>query len=562
MDIISKLLGLMKVVHFKQLSKSKKKPLALQRKILLNILKKNSTTDFGRCFHFSSLKSIDAFRKAVPIQTASEYKPLLAKIYNGDHRSICCEKPLFFAMTAGSTGNYKYIPITKSLSQDINRSTMSYLYLFERACPQVKDAPVQFLIGSGEGGTTPGDVSQGYVSGFHYKNLPIIVRKRFVVPYWAFTIQERTNRYYTIIRYMTACTDLAAIISMTPQNICNLAVIAIEQKNRLYKDIKTGGLTLDHVQNQGDRKPSFEPAPDRAELFLTAANAGNSEKAMGILLPSLTCFSTWMGGNMSYATDKLTTLFGPKDIFELPSSASEGIFLIPNEINTPGGIAAIGSHFFEYIHERDSLLSNPATLLVNELKLCERYYLVVTTSGGLYRYNMEDLYEVTGYWGDIPVLKFISKQARQVSITNERINESDVVEAMNLCKSCFGEPPENFILMPNRNSYYDFVVDRAPDNLQRFSQKFDYALRDMSKVYDIYRNDGQIGSIKVHVFAQKSNNPIQQYVESIQFSTSLPSGQFKPLHVSNSVKLKEQYFSTEQPEYCLAAHNKCDLESS
>lgn len=546
MKIISQIMGMKKRAHYNRLQKFKNSPLELQRQVLKGILRANGKTEIGQFYRFNTLKTIDAFRNAVPIRTANEYKPLLDKIYSGDHRSICHQKPLYFAMTAGSTGAFKHIPITRSLSNDINKGTLAYLHLFEEACPQIKDAPIQFMIGSGEGGNSPGNIPKGYVSGFHYKNLPAVIRNRFVVPYWVFTLADRTDRYYALVRYLAANKSLAAIVSMTPQNICNLAQVAMEQKHRLYQDIKSGSLTLNVSQQPDSEAADFLPEPDRAVRFFRAAEVGDSQAAMKELFPSLSCFSTWMGGNMSYATGRLGELFGPKDIFELPSSASEGIFLIPHKPNTAGGIAAIESHFFEYIPEQDYHRTNPDTLLVNQLEAGARYYLVVTTSGGLYRYNMEDLYEVTGFFGTTPILKFISKQARQVSITNERINESDVVEAMNQCKTCFSEPPDNFILMPNRNSHYDFVVDSEPGDMTEFALSFDNALRAVSKVYDIYRNDGQIGPVSIHAFPQTTDNPVKRYVEEIQFSSDLPSGQFKPLHVANSVELLERAFLGDQ----------------
>ena len=262
-----------------------------------------------------------------------------------------------------------------------------------------------------------------------------------------------------MVRYMASRPDLVAIASMTPQHINNLAHHALGKKETLYQDLKQGTLTLPEHKRYVDELPEFTRAEDRADRFMFAAKAGDKKAAMKVLFPSLKYFGTWMGGNMSYGMDSLNDTFGHKDIFEMPSSASEGLFLIPHRLNEPGGIAAINSHFLEYIPEQDIDNDQPVTLMVHQLEVGQRYYQLLTSSGGLYRYNMEDLYEVTGFWGKTPVLRFISKRARQVSISNDRVNESDVVEAMNQCKHLFKKLPEHFILMPNKKGYYDLIVD-------------------------------------------------------------------------------------------------------
>jgi hypothetical protein len=54
---------------------------------------------------------------------------------------------------------------------------------------------------------------------------------------------------------------------------------------------------------------------------------------------------------------------------------------------------AVQSHFFEFV-DADSRVH-----LANSLKQGEEYELVVTTSGGLYRYRLQDHVLVTGCLG-------------------------------------------------------------------------------------------------------------------------------------------------------------------
>lgn len=545
MSLINWITSRHKKAQFTELERFKDQPEKIQLKLLKKVVKKNQNTDFGKKYHFSSIKTYEDYKTSVPLRTAKEYQGDLNRVYEGNHLTLCAEKPFFFAMTAGSTGQYKHIPVTPSLKRDINKGTLSYLHLFETACPEAKNAPIQFLIGSGEGGVTPANIPKGFVSGFHYKNLPKALRSRFIIPYWVFTLEDMQDRFYSIIRFMADRPDLAAIASMTPQHICNLANIALANHERLAQDLKNATLTLLNTPPEKIPNTQFTRCEERAEIFLDAIKADNKPAAMKALFPSLGYFGTWISANMAYSLQDLTDIFGEKTIFEMPSSASEGLFVVPHKTNQAGGISATTCHFFEFIPEDELDTPNPKTLLVNELALNQRYYLVITNSAGLYRYNMEDLFEVIDYWGKTPVLKFIAKRARQVSITNERIDESDVVIAMQASRSYFSETPKHFLLVPNKNNHYQLILDRHPEHPDEFIQHFDQQLQKNSVGYAHYRSSNVLSCIELHVFADPvvdNKTPLAAFVDSIQFRSALPSGQYKPIHISNSMTLFEEYF--------------------
>ena len=56
--------------------------------------------------------------------------------------------------------------------------------------------------------------------------------------------------------------------------------------------------------------------------------------------------------------------------------------------------------------------SNPslsATVLAHELELNKQYEVVLTTSGGLYRYKLRDIIEVMGFDEGVPLFRFVGK---------------------------------------------------------------------------------------------------------------------------------------------------------
>lgn len=528
--------SLIKQFHFKRLQRATHNPAPRQQQILLDILRTNRNTEFGQAHQFSAIKSIADFRRQVPLRSSVEFGPYLKRVYQGARNILTTETPYFFAMTAGSTGDYKYIPITRRFKRELDRSVYAFYHLLETNCPEFRSAPIQFFVGSAEGGQSPGGVPQGFVSGFNYKNLPAFIRRKFVVPYWVFTQPDMDDRFYAIGRFLTAQGNLAGFGGFSPLAMMSVVKRLLANIDMLEQDVRNGTLTLNHPLAPNVYTPASLPTfkPDAA-LAQKISDWRNTERQppelMQLLLPNLKYVATWMGGNMSYSTQSLLQLIGHKQVHEMPFSASEGIFGIPFRLDREGGIAAITSHFLEYIREQDIDLENPPVYCAWELEQGEHYYQIITTSGGLYRYNMEDLIRVDGFYNKAPIVQFVSKRARQISISNERINENDVTESCRQASTATGIHLNEFILFPTRANHYCLVVEENGQDLAPFAQAFEAQLRTLAKAYSAERGARSLGPTTL---LETRQGQLRDYVNAIYFRSALPSSQYKPIHLSNS----------------------------
>lgn len=535
--LFDKLIGV--VAHYKKknslarLNQYKHDPKSIQMRILMQILKANQQTVFGREHHFANIHSHEDFKRKVPVKTSAQYGTWLRRAYQGEKNVITKESPYFFAMTTGSTGDYKYIPITKRFRRETDNSTLAFLYLMEQHFPEIRNCSIQFLVGSGDGGTSPAGVPQGFVSGFNYKHLPKALTRRFVIPYWVFTLEDAHDRYYAMARYMLDADDLVMISAISPLNITNVAKSILDNIERLISDLAAQKLTLSAANQVLATKQIFSARPQKLAALKAYQHAPGEiapVQLMNALFDKLKYLITWSGGNMAYALSELEQYFGQKQLFEMPFSASEGIFSVPYAPNTKGGIAAITGHFLEFIPEDQIDLAQPEVLPVWEVEQGKTYYQVITTAGGLYRYNMEDLIVVNGFWGKVPILEFISKKARQVSISNERMTEKDFTDATNRVCSRLGLRFEHFIFFPCRSGFYRLVIGEELPDMLSFLHALEADLRKTSMGYDFEREDLLLQPLRINLVDKAA---LAQYVQSFQFKSKLPSGQFKPLHLSN-----------------------------
>ena len=66
-------------------------------------------------------------------------------------------------------------------------------------------------------------------------------------------------------------------------------------------------------------------------------------------------------------------------------------------------------NYFEFVQEKYLDQKSPRFFHLDELKVGDRYCIYVTTYSGLYRYNLNDLIEVTGFYEQTPMIRFVQK---------------------------------------------------------------------------------------------------------------------------------------------------------
>src|SRR5438105_2229995 len=89
-------------------------PRAAQEEKLLEIVRRNEGTDFGREHGFAAVRSIEDFRAAVPVNTYETLTPYVERMLRGEQNVLTADEPKMFATTSGTTGRSKHIPVTPS----------------------------------------------------------------------------------------------------------------------------------------------------------------------------------------------------------------------------------------------------------------------------------------------------------------------------------------------------------------------------------------------------------------------------------------------------------------
>ena len=509
-------------------------PLRAQGRRLRSILAGAAETDFGRRHDFAGLAKIGdqatliaAYQQRVSVRTCREMQDDLDAVYAGRWQALCPSPPLWFAMTAGSTGRFKYIPVTAEYRREVGRSSLIFNGALEACHPALRRLKTQFLVGSAEGGHSPAGVPQGFASGFNYQHLPWFVRRRFVVPYAAFTLDDAEERGYAAGRILMDDPRLGVLCAISPVNLINLREALDRHAERLIADVAAGTLT---VRGTAPVPLAWRTRPDPARAAaLAAAWQANRTLPSRTLFPSLRVLVSWQGGNMGYYLDALRTAFDVHELFEFPISASEGVFAVPLRPNEAGGALAVTSHFLEFLPEG---CDGAPALRADQLEEGREYRVVVTNAGGLYRYDMEDIVRVTKHFRATPVIEFVSKKDRQVSVSNERLTELDVTVAMREAARRCGLWTPEFLFVPCSDRRYRVVVDGAGGDapgLGALTAELERQLRRAARGYDFEREDALLEPLHLIVTAP---GELHAYLARRGAPGTLPTAQVKPMHLT------------------------------
>src|SRR5690606_21757004 len=115
--------------------------------------------------------------------------------------------------------------------------------------------------------------------------------------------------------------------------------------------------------------------------------------------PSLGMIGCWLGGPLTAYLRYFPEYFGDVPRRDLGLVASECRMTIPMVDDSPAGVLDLFGTFFEFIPAGELDSSDRTVLLAHELVEGQDYPILLTTSSGLYRYEIQDIVRCVGFHG-------------------------------------------------------------------------------------------------------------------------------------------------------------------
>src|SRR5262245_39062050 len=88
---------------------------AVQHRVLMEKVRRHAASDFGRDRGFDELRTVEAFRRRMPITRYDDYAPYIERLKRGELGAMFGPdtKLRMFALTTGTSNRYKHIPVTQ-----------------------------------------------------------------------------------------------------------------------------------------------------------------------------------------------------------------------------------------------------------------------------------------------------------------------------------------------------------------------------------------------------------------------------------------------------------------
>ncbi len=99
----------------RELDQNSRKANALSEEFLMKLLEENKDTEYGRKYGFADIHSIEEYREKVPLSCYDDYEPYVRRmVENNEQNLITVREPKHYALSSGSIGVPKHIPVSEA----------------------------------------------------------------------------------------------------------------------------------------------------------------------------------------------------------------------------------------------------------------------------------------------------------------------------------------------------------------------------------------------------------------------------------------------------------------
>jgi hypothetical protein len=532
------------------LTAASEKPREVQEAKLFKLLQKNADSQFGRDHNFSSIKSVADYQRAVPIRDYEDFRPYIEKATAGQKKILTIEDPLMFATTSGTTAQPKYIPITPGYMEEFRLASVASGYHIYRSFPNVEQGVALSVVSPAVEGHTEAGIPYGAISGQLFQKEPYWVKKYISpIPYQVFLIRDYEIRYYTLLR-LALVLPISCFYTLNPSTISLLLRRLKHYAPALIEDVRKGTISppgeLSAVA-YGAVSKFLRADPKRADFLNNLLNEG--QFVAHKIWPSLELVTCWTKAAAAFYLADFPEQFGNIPVCDITYGASEGrgtVFMGPGK-----QMLALQSHFFEFVPEAEMGSANPTILLADQLEVGQHYFILFSTSGGLYRYNINDVVVVTGFYNRTPMLEFQYKGGNISSFTGEKITELQVTASVVRAAKRVGRNLRFFTVIPQfrpephyevwiePDSGHEFDPDRSEQQLAQLAQALDDELSIENVEYKTKRDSLRLEKVEARLLTAGSYENFRKYLTSL----GVGDAQIKVSHLNPKAEAR-QYFES------------------
>lgn len=444
-------------------------PVAAQRQVLQDLVTAAQYTAFGRKYHFEKLFTTKEFKKRVPIHEYNDIRPYIQRMMNGEENILWNTPVKWFAKSSGTTSDKsKFIPVSdESLADNHFKASKDVLTNYYNNFPGSDLLTGKGLVvgGSHQISKVNEEIQFGDLSAVLMQNSP----------FWGQWLRTPDLQIALLDEWETKIEQLAS--STADENVTSIA------------GVPTWTLILLKRILEIKKKKTIAEVWPNLELYITGGVS---------FVPYKEQFDKIIGKKINYV-----------EIY----NASEG-FIAGQVKPDDDGLLLFTEHgiFYEFMPVGEYGKENPKTIGLNEVKTGENYALVISTTGGLWRYLIGDTVCFTSL--NPYKIKISGRLKHYINAFGEEVIVDNSDKAIAAACEKTGAMVCDYTAAPvyfseNNNGAHEWLIefDREPENMAAFTRELDNALKELNSDYEAKRHkDIALRLPVVHSLAKGSFN--------------------------------------------------------
>lgn len=424
-------------------------PVASQREVLQELITAAQYTEFGKKYGFNKLFSVKEFKQKVPLQEYNDVEPYINTMMQGEENVLWNTPVFWFAKSSGtSSAKSKFIPISdESLQQNHFKASKDVLSNYYKFFPSSNLLTGKGLVvgGSHQISKLNNDIQFGDLSAVLMQN----------TPFWGQWIRTPELSVALLDEWENKIEQLAQITAN--ENVTSLAGVPTWTL-----------LLLKRILEIKEKKTINEVWPN-LELYI---NGGVS------FVPYKEQFDKILGTKVNYL-----------EIY----NASEG-FIAGQQTPNDDGLLLFTEHgiFYEFMPVEEYGKPKPQTVGLKDVQLDKNYALVISTTGGLWRYIIGDTIKFTHL--NPYKIKVTGRLKHYMNAFGEEVMVDNTDKAIAWAAAKTSAIVNDYTAAPvyfsdSSNGTHEWLIefDVPPQNLQLFTTELDAALKTINSDYEAKR---------------------------------------------------------------------------
>jgi hypothetical protein len=454
MGIVSRALSIVCERRRKDFEKTTHDPAGSQFRVLEQLLRRASDTEWGRRYDFASIRTPEAFRDRVPVADYESMAPVWFRAFEGDRDVTWPGHVKFFALSSGTTSGDKLLPVTREAIRSNRRAGTDLIaFLVARGGARAVAAGKFMYLG----GTTVlrerGKSLIGDASGIMGRHIPFYARRRYLPDREIGSILGWEEKIRRIVdRYLNA-------------DVCGLSAC-----------------------------PSWASLLFKA-LEAEALRRGGGPRNVGELWPKLSFFVSYGMAFEPYRKSFEEYVGRPIHYVDTYSSSEAGMTAIQEEDEGPMRLIVDNGVFYEFVPADRAGESSPPRLHMGEVEEGVDYALYMSSNGGFWAYPLGD--EIRFESLRPPRIRFSGRTQIFLSAFGEHVTLGMIEKAVSAASRETDAAVADYTVWPRFPSperpkpAHRWIVefDRPPANDKAFIDALDRSIRAENEDYDTHRTD-------------------------------------------------------------------------